>query len=124
MKKIIFSLLIALLVQINVKAQNLNSTLIQDNKISNILDEKRKINSKITINDTYKIQIYHGNAEGAKKILSDFNSHFNAQDAAIIFVTPNYKVWVGSYKSRIEANKALNEIRKIFDRALIIKPNK
>jgi hypothetical protein len=33
-------------------------------------------------------------------------------DGTIIFNTPNYKVWVGNYKSRIEAERNLIDIKK------------
>lgn len=124
MKKIFLPLFATLLLANTSKGQSLPSTVNQDSKISTLLDVKRKINSKITINDTYKIQIYHGNIEGAKKVLADFSTLYNDIDATIIFATPNYKVWVGAYKNRIEVNKAFNEIKKNFERALIIKPNK
>ena len=121
MKKIFLALFTTLLLAEISTAQSLTGTVSQDTKVSNLLEEKRKINSKITINNTYKIQIYHGNIDGAKKALTDFTLLYNDIDATIIFVTPNYKVWVGSYKNRIEANKALNEIKKSFARALIIR---
>jgi len=124
MKKIYLTFIVTfLLTQISI-SQNLNGVITQDQKVSNLLSEKRKLNSKITINDTYKIQIYHGSSEGSKKALNDFKGYFKDIDATIIFTTPNYKVWVGSYKSKIEATKARNEFKKYFERSLIIKPNK
>ena len=124
MKKIFLSLFVTLLLANICQAQALNGTVSQDSKINNLIDQKRKLNSKITINDLYKIQIYHGNSEGAKKALNDFSTQYTDIDATIIYVAPNYKVWVGSYKSKIEANRALNDIKKYFDRSLIVKPNK
>jgi hypothetical protein len=37
-------------------------------------------------------------------------------DGTIIFNTPNYKVWVGNYKSRIEAERNLIDIKNISKR--------
>ena len=45
-------------------------------------------------------------------------------DATIVFSTPMYKVWVGNFKTRIEAEKNLNTLKKKYLNAFLIKPNK
>jgi len=35
-----------------------------------------------------------------------------------------YKVWVGNFKTRIEAEKNLNDLKKKYPNAFLIKPNK
>ena len=77
----------------------------------NFLNEKRKINSSITINDRYKIQIFNGDTENSKKTLLDFKRENKNIDATIVFSTPLYKVWVGNFKTRIEAEKNLNDLK-------------
>ncbi len=96
----------------------------QDPKFEQLLKEKRKINSGIVTNTRYKIQIFNGNNELSKKALVDFKNEFKDYDATIIFNTPNYKVWVGNYKTRIEAERNLKIIIKKYPNALIIKPSK
>jgi hypothetical protein len=96
----------------------------QDPKFEQLLKEKRKINSGIVTNTRYKIQIFNGNNEMSKKALVDFKNEFKDYDATIIFSTPNYKVWVGNYKTRIEAEKNLKIIIKKYPNALVIKPSK
>jgi hypothetical protein len=96
----------------------------QDPKFEQLLNEKRKINSSITINDRYKIQIFNGDSENSKKALIDFKKENKNLDATIVFSTPAYKVWVGNFKTRIEAEKNLELIKKKFPNAFLIKPNK
>jgi hypothetical protein len=96
----------------------------QDPKFEQLLNEKRKINSSITINDRYKIQIFNGDSENSKKTLIDFKKEYKNLDATIVFSTPAYKVWVGNFKTRIEAEKNLNELKKKYPNAFLIKPNK
>ncbi len=96
----------------------------QDPKFEQLLNEKRKINSSITINDRYKIQIFNGDTENSKKTLMDFKRENKNLDATIVFSTPLYKVWVGNFKTRIEAEKNLNDLRKKYPNAFLIKPNK
>jgi vancomycin resistance protein YoaR len=105
-------------------AQEEKVTITQDPKFEQLLNEKRKINSSITINDRYKIQIFNGDSENSKKTLLDFKKENKEMDATIVFSTPMYKVWVGNFKSRIEAEKNLNKLKKKFPNAFLIKPNK
>ena len=96
----------------------------QDPKFEQLLNEKRKINSSITINDRYKIQIFNGDSENSKKTLIDFKKENKNLDATIVFSTPLYKVWVGNFKTRIEAEKNLETLKKKYPNAFLIKPNK
>ena len=105
-------------------AQDQKVALYQDPKFEQLLNEKRKINTSLTVNDSYKIQIYAGGSENAKKILNEFRQEFSDIDATIIFNTPNYKVWVGNFKTRIEAEKTLAEINNRYKNVLLIKPSR
>lgn len=107
-----------------ITAQETKTTLTEDPKFGQILNEKRKINSSITINDRYKIQIYTGNSDIAKKTLTDFKKYYKTIDGTIVFNTPNYKVWIGNFKTRIEAEHTLNDLRKKYPNSFLIKPNK
>lgn len=109
---------------INIYAQDGNLTVSQDPKFEQLLNEKRKINSSITVNDRYKIQIYNGDSETSKKTLADFRKSNTNFDGTIVFSTPAYKVWIGNFKSRIEAERNLVEFKKKYPNALLIKPNK
>ena len=102
-KKILLSFLFVSFSTCCVNAQDQNVTINQDPKFEQLLNEKRKINTSLTVNDSYKIQIYNGGSEIAKKTLSEFKQEFAAIDATIVFNTPNYKVWVGNFRTRIEA---------------------
>ena len=108
----------------NIHAQDQNITLNQDPKFEQLLNDKRKINTSISTNDTYKIQIFSGKSEEAKKTLSNFKREFNPIDGTIIFNTPNYKVIVGNFKTRIEAERNLEEIKKRYKSVFLVKPSK
>jgi hypothetical protein len=108
----------------SINAQDKNISVRQDPKFEQLLNEKRKINSSLTINDSYKIQIYNGGSENAKKTLNEFRQEFKDIDATIVFNTPNYKVWVGNFKTRIEAEKNLVNIKYKYKNVLLIKPSR
>lgn len=101
-----------------------NTSVTQDTRFEQLLAEKRKINSSIIVNDRYKIQIFYGDNDKARKALSDFKREFRTIDGTIIYNSPTYKVWVGNFKSKIDAERTLNEIKKKYPYALLIKPNR
>ena len=107
-----------------INAQDQNSTINQDPKFEQLLNEKRKINTSLTVNDSYKIQVFTGSSEIAKKTLNEFRQEFTDIDATIVFNTPNYKVWVGNFRTRIEAEKTLINIKDRYKNVLLIKPSK
>ena len=88
------------------------------------MNEKRKVNASITINNQYKIQVFNGSSEESKKTLIQFKKENKNYDATIVFSTPIYKVWVGNFKTRIEAERNLNILKKKYPNAILIKPNK
>lgn len=120
----LFLVLTAILIWQNIFAGQQVVWLQQEPKIEQLLAEKRKANASITINDKYKIQLFFGTIEESKKNLALFKKEFKNMDGTIVFSNPSYKVWVGSYRTKIEAEKALIEIKKKFTSALIINPNK
>lgn len=105
-------------------SQEKNIKVTQDPKFEQLLAEKRKINSSLTVNERYKIQVYSGDSETAKRTLSDFKKEFKNLDGTIVFNTPTYKVWIGNFKTKIEAERNLNDLRKKYPNALVIKPTK
>lgn len=105
-------------------AQQPKNTFQEPSEVKTLLDEKRKFNSANTANDKYKIQIFYGSNSEAIRKLADFKRNFSDIDGTIIYTNPSYKVWVGSYKTRIEAERNLKNIRKRFENALLINPSK
>lgn len=105
-------------------AQDGSVTVVQDSKFEQLLAEKRRINASISVNEKYKVQIFYGDNAKARKTLSDFKKEFKTLDGTIVFESPTYKVWVGNFRTRFEAEKSLADIKKKYPYALLIKPNK
>ena len=105
------------------KAQDGKTNVSVDPKIDQLLKEKRKLNTGLFLNEGYKIQIFYGNSEESKKKLQEFKKEFKDLDGTIIFNSPNYKVWIGNFKTRIEVERAMVDIKKKYPTALIIKPS-
>ncbi|MBC5840127.1 MAG: SPOR domain-containing protein [Flavobacteriaceae bacterium] len=112
------------IITINLHAQEVKNNVKQSPKFEQLLNEKRKINTVLTVNERYKIQIFSGDSESAKKALYECKQEFNQLDGTIIFNTPNYKVWIGNFRTRIEAERNLVEVKKRYNNAFLIKPKK
>ncbi|MEZ7505179.1 SPOR domain-containing protein [Flavobacterium sp. Arc2] len=123
-KNIFYYSLILSILSSNLKAQDRNLTITQDPKFEQLLNEKRKTNVSITVNERYKIQIFSGDSDKAKKTLNDCKQDFLDLDGTIVFNTPNYKVWVGNFRTKIEAERNLIKIRRKYENAYLIKPQK
>ena len=93
----------------------------QSEEIDRLLKLKKEVNKEAT---NYKIQIYNGTRSSANKTRTEFIQTFNEWPVKMIFETPNYKIWVGDFKTRLEADRALLKIKKKFHNAFIFKPKK
>ncbi|AUC74297.1 translation initiation factor IF-2 [Olleya sp. Bg11-27] len=96
----------------------------EDPAIANLLKLKKEINSNEKNSNRYKIQIYSGHLSRAESIKSSFNGSVGQWNSQLVFEAPNYKVWVGNFRKRLEADRALVEVQKKFGDAFIFKPLK
>ncbi|NPA43054.1 MAG: SPOR domain-containing protein [Chlorobi bacterium] len=73
----------------------------------------------------YHIQIYNGpDLSEAKKILQEFISLYPHAKAYIVWENPEYKVWVGEYVTRFEAEQDLKKLKENYPFALLVFPRK
>lgn len=106
------------------KAQSTQSTISQDPKITELLVLKTQLTKDNELTDRYKIQLYSGERERAYSILKNYRNKIGTWSSSIEYQTPNYKVWVGNYRNRLEADRALLKIKKQFISAFIFKPDR
>ncbi|GAA4276918.1 SPOR domain-containing protein [Aquimarina mytili] len=99
-------------------------TINQDPKIKMLLDIKAKMEKNGDFSDRYKIQLYYGNLNQANDIMKSSKESFPQWDSSIQWETPNYKVWMGNYRTRLEADRALKEVHAVFPNAFIFRPEK
>lgn len=95
-------------------------TVEQDKDIEKLLQFKKDAKTV----DLYKIQVYQGNHSGAQKAEADFMKTYSEWPVSMEYETPNYKIWVGNFRSRLEADKALLKIKKNYNNAFIFKPKR
>ena len=98
--------------------------LFQDSKFEKLLNEKRRIFAGNIADDNFKIQIFNGVTDEAKRTLLAFRREFPELESTVVFNTPNYKVIAGNFKTRIEAERNLLAVKKVYKNALLIRPRK
>lgn len=120
--KVVFVFILSAFYCIEIQAQTSKNKTNTEDKVAHLIVEKRKINPSLASKERYKIQIFSGESEKAKKTVIQFKQEFKDIDVTIVFNTPNYKVWVGNFKSRMEAERNFAEIKKKYKNILLIKP--
>jgi len=97
-----------------------SSTFIQDERINALIKKKITLNKDVPTIDCYVIQLFCGSRESAKNLKAQFIEKFEKTNTFITHETC-FKLQVGKYKTKIEAEKELMKIRKKFNGAFILK---
>lgn len=124
LKRIFFTLILLIVLSHFGHAQEGNVIINQDNRITDLLELKKKMNRNETDSRRYKIQVYSGNRNGAQNAQKDFSETFGDWRPVMHYETPNFKVWAGNFNTRMEADRALKRIKRKFPSAFIFKPKK
>ncbi|WP_034042865.1 SPOR domain-containing protein [Wocania ichthyoenteri] len=123
-KPSLFSVICFVLISANCFAQQGHVTINQDKSIPKLLALKKELNKDENTSDRYKIQIFNGNRAGATSAQKEFHSIYGDWHSKIVFDTPNFKIWAGNFRTRLEADRALKRIKRNFPSAFIFKPKK
>ncbi|TVZ52253.1 SPOR domain-containing protein [Dokdonia sp. Hel_I_53] len=121
-KNIIFTLVLSCMFSTFLKAQTGQATINQDARITQLVDLHSKMILADKLSDRYKIQLFSGDATTASSTLKKYRNRVGTWSSSIKHETPNYKVWVGNFRNKLEAERALIDIRKTFPIAFIFKP--
>jgi len=106
------------------KAQTATATLNQDPNIAQLIGLKSKMTKENKLSERYKIQLYSGDRVTAESRLRSYRNEAGLWIASLQYETPNYKVWVGNFRNRLEADRALMIIKRDFPAAFIFKPER
>jgi hypothetical protein len=119
-KAVIISILVVIFSE-QVAAQSASVTVKENEKILPLLKLKKELEKENKLADGYTIQLYYGELSKAYEVQGKYSRKHGAWPASIEYETPNYKVWVGNFSSRLEADRALLEVQTTFDAAFILK---
>ena len=93
----------------------------KDAKLDELVSKQREQNLINQSMHGYRIQIYFGGVrQKASEVKLDFNNRFPVIQAYITYQQPNFKVRIGDYRSRFDAQKFLKEIEGLYPTSFIV----
>ena len=104
---------------LHVSAQQGRVHIQQDPELKELIDLYSQVNS-----DTgyYQIQVGFGNNQKAQELKSQVEIDFPDMYSKIEFESPTYRVRVGRFKTKLEAERKFLEVRKKYPDAMLLKP--
>lgn len=118
MKNIIFFsflFVISLAATTEVSAQNNTKT---NPEIKRLIAKKRAFNKSYGYG--FRVQIYYGNETQARTILKKFKLEFPEVYSDLKYEKPDWKVKVGNYKTKLEADKAILLFSEEFPDLIVV----
>ena len=101
-----------------------NIQLIQDEKVDLLVTSHIQINQNRKGIDGYRIQIFFDSGTKSKirarSVYDNFLIKYSNMGAYLTFKAPNYKVRVGDFRTKLDAQRFLNEIIADYPNAWII----
>ena len=91
----------------------------ESEKIDAVLAKKRAYKKENPEGKGFKIQLYNGDETNAYRIQKEYELEFE-NDAELTYETPEWKVRVGNYLTRLEADRALLEIKLKFTVSIVL----
>jgi hypothetical protein len=93
----------------------------KDSRLDELINKQKEQN---IINQTmhgYRIQIYFGGIrQKASEVKIEFSSRFPDVPAYLTYQQPNFKVRIGDYRNRYEAQKFMETIEGLFPTCFIV----
>jgi len=104
-----------------------NIKIIQDSRIDTLLSKHKALNEEYTQIEGWRINIFFEAGNNSKKLAIEAKSQFvnKYSDVAcyLIFQEPYYKVRIGDYRTKMEAEKFLKKIERTYPNAFVVKDN-
>ena len=91
----------------------------KDPKIDQLVEVYKKVNSKKSY---YQIQVGFGTYQKAQNLKSQIDIDFPDWYSKIEFESPTYRVRLGRFKTKLEAERRYLEVRKKYPNAMLLKP--
>lgn len=99
-----------------------SSKKVSDSQVEQLISKKISMDKEGKFKDRFTIQLYYGEIEGANRTKALYMATTMTWDANLEYEAPNFKLWIGNYKDKLDAERALIEVKKEFPNAFILKP--
>lgn len=93
----------------------------RDPRLDELVDRQKQVNLEKQSMPGYRVQIYFGgNRPKASEVKLDFNSRFPDIPAYLTYQQPNFKVRVGDFRNRYEAQKLLKQLEGKYPTTFVV----
>ena len=89
-------------------------------RVNELVAQKMEFNKTVASYPGYKIQIYYGSEKECYEIRDEFRALYPDISASIVFSTPQWKLQVGNYRTRLEADRSILKIKKEYPSAIVL----
>lgn len=121
MQKVIFFIALALASIFYANAQNKSFMIRQ---IDSLVAIKKDMVNDHDIKSFYTIQLFSGSIKSAEDTKKSYEEKEYPYKATIKYESPNYKVWVGMFRTKLKADKAYAELKIDYPNALVFRPGR
>lgn len=101
--------------------------LAQDARINSLVNKHIAFNEKRETISGFRIQIFFDSGNNSKSravdVMNAFKGKYSKVAAYLTFQEPNYKIRVGDFRSRMDAQRFLHKITDAYPNAFIVKDN-
>ena len=98
--------------------------IIQDQRVDLLVSKHIQINQTLKTMDGYRIQLFSDSGNNSKTKAQAAHDEFQSKHPGVgtylAFKSPNYQVRVGDFRTKLDAQRFLNEISAIYSNAFII----
>lgn len=117
-----FTLILVLVTQNQLTAQTEDGVVRIESSahVDQMLAQKKEYNKSLEKFQGFKIQIYYGSEKKCYEVKDEFTSLFPDIATSIIFSTPQWKLQIGNYRTRLEADHAMVGIKKEYPSAIVL----
>lgn len=110
---------LCVLIGLHAHGQKGVSNILEEEGIERLLDVYHSVKTK---DQYYQIQVGFGTQAQAMKLKSEVEIDFPGWYTKIEFQQPTYRVRLGRFSNRLEAERKFREVRKKYPNAMLLKP--
>ncbi len=119
--KLFFTIFLTIIAQSDSFAQTQILTNSEQETIDLLLQRKMNQNNQFSLYTNFSVQLKNGLKEEVEPLYKEFTAQYPQIDATIIFANPKFKLVVGNFKNKIEAENLLKKIQAKYPDAFVVK---
>lgn len=108
----------------SVQAQEAQNYVEQSPVIGKLLELKKGMGPNENVDKVYTIQVFSGKKDSAMDVMKKISLEHPDWLCDLQYEYPNFKLKLGSYRSRLEAEKELQEVKLSYPHAFVVNPKK